>query len=171
MSIDLKNKTWFWSAFGHFDEVPTCLWHHFLFSFVSHGPWKVPCSACSLLSCFCSFCWFMCIVWLAWWNILNACLAAVFRMKVGFCDWLRWRFYTCFVKNFSRQMLHLFEAILSLYSCCSLYELYLATTHVSNTFSNNQKDQSQWNVKCYCNASVSSASDRQKHICPKWEKR
>lgn len=29
--------------------------------------------------------WFMCIVWLAWWKILNSCLAAVFRMKVGFC--------------------------------------------------------------------------------------
>ena len=84
--------------------------------------------------------------------------------------WLRRGFYTCFVKNFSGQMLHLFEAILSLY-CCSLYELYLATTHVSNTYSNNQKDQSQWNVKCYCNASVSSASDRQKHIRTKWEQR
>jgi hypothetical protein len=28
---------------------------------------------------------FMCIAWLAWWKILNACLAAVFGRKVGFC--------------------------------------------------------------------------------------
>lgn len=96
--------------------MPTCLWHHCLFSCVSHGLWKVPCSACSLLSCFCS-------LFLLFFAIFEATVVLYVYCVVGMMEnikclpcgslrkesrflWRRWRFYTCFVKNFMARRMH-----------------------------------------------------------------